>query len=86
MLHEGIEKKTESNSIDTDLTLIIKRTKLIYNDKKCLVINFQDITTFKKLKNEEEKTRLMTTLYSSVHHEIIGPLENNVLASLRLIR
>ena len=40
----------------------------------------------KKLKHEEEKTRLMTLLYSSVHHEIIGPLESNIEASLRLIR
>jgi len=40
----------------------------------------------KKLKHEEEKTRLMTLLYSSVHHEIIGPLENNIEASVRLIR
>ena len=28
----------------------------------------------------------MTLLYSSVHHEIIGPLENNIEASVRLIR
>ena len=40
----------------------------------------------KRLKHEEEKTRLMTLLYSSVHHEIIGPLENNIEASVRLIR
>ena len=40
----------------------------------------------KKLKHEEEKTRLMSLLYSSVHHEIIGPLEHNIEASIRLIR
>ena len=40
----------------------------------------------KKLKQEEEKSRLMTLLYSSVHHEIIDPLENNIQAAVRLIR
>ena len=40
----------------------------------------------KKLKHEEEKTKLMTTLYSSVHHEMIGPLKCNEEAAVRLIR
>ena len=86
MLHAGIEKQAEFSSVTYDLSLIVKRTKLIFNDKECIVFNFQDISAIKKLKREEEKTRLMTLLYSSVHHEIIGPLENNIEASERLIK
>ena len=86
MLHKGIEKQSDFNSIHCDLTFIIKRTKLIFNDKECVVFNFQDISAFKKLKHEEEKIRLMSMLYSSVHHEILGPLETNIEAAIRLIR
>ena len=86
MLHEGIEKQTEFSSVKNDLTLIVKRQKLIFNDKECIVFNFQNVSAIKKLKHEEEKTRLMTLLYSSVHHEIIGPLEHNIEASVRLIQ
>ena len=56
----------------------MKRTKLIFNDKECVLLNFQDLTTFKNLKIAEKKSKLMTTLYSSVHHEMMGPLKNNV--------
>ena len=69
-----------------DLTLIVKRTRLRFNDKECIVINFQDITLYKRLKYEEDKGKLMSTLYSSVHHEMIGPLKNSVEIAVHLIR
>ena len=31
-------------------TIIVKRMDLIYNDKECQVLNFTDITTYKRLK------------------------------------
>ena len=51
-----------------------------------MVLNFHDVSTFKRLKQEEKKSELMTTLYSSVHHEMLGPLKNALAASVRLIR
>ena len=40
MLHEGIEKEFEFGSVKNDLTLIVKRQKLTFNDKECVVFNF----------------------------------------------
>ena len=74
------------NTIKQDYTLVLKRTKLIFNGKECVVLNFQDLSLFRRLKAEQEKGRLMSNLYSSVHHEMLGPLKNNVETSLRLIR
>ena len=44
------------------------------------------MTTAKRLKEQEEKAKLMSTLYQSVHHEMLSPLKNNVEAAVRLIR
>ena len=82
MLHE----ECPQNNINKDITLVLKRTKLIFNDKECVVLNFQDVSLWKRLKQEEQKGKLMSTLYSSVHHEMLGPLKNNVETSLRLVR
>ena len=82
MLHE----EAPMNNVIKDITLVLKRTKLIFNDKECVVLNFQDVSLWKRLKQEEQKGKLMSTLYSSVHHEMLGPLKNNVETSLRLVR
>jgi len=82
MLHE----ESPQGNINRDITLVVKRTKLIFNDKECVVLNFQDVSLWKRLKHEEQKGKLMSTLYSSVHHEMLGPLKNNVETALRLVR
>ena len=65
---------------------MLKRTTLIFNDKECVLLNFQDLTAFKNLQTAQKKEKLLTTLYSSVHHEMMGPLKNNVQMALRLTR
>ena len=86
MLKDKIETDVESEGEFHDLTLIVKRTKLRFNDKECIVLNFQDITTYKKLKYEEDKGKLLSTLCSSVHHEMISPLKSIVSITVHLIR
>ena len=83
MLKDNIDLDRDK---DHDLTLIVRRAKLRFNDSDCVVLNFQDITTQRKLKHEQEKGRLMSTLYSSVHHEMLGPLKASSEAAVRLIR
>ena len=51
---------------------------LTFNGKDCQVLNFTDITMYKRLKHEEEKTRLLNMLNHSTHHEMIGPLKANI--------
>ena len=41
------------SNIDKDKTLVLKRTKLIFNGKECVVLNFQDVSLWKRLKQEE---------------------------------
>ena len=59
---------------------------LIFNDTECQVLNFADITAFKRLKQEEESNRLLKMLNTSVHHEMIAPLKANINISERLIK
>ena len=86
MLDSVIDDKEDSDSTCADRTLIVKRANLQFNNKSCVVISFEDISAVKKLKHEEEKSRLMSTLYSMVHHEMIGPLKSSEEAAVRLIR
>ena len=64
----------------------MNRMEMTFNEKECWVINFTDITAYKRLKLEEETTRLLKTLNASVHHEMITPLRANVDISERLVR
>ena len=87
MVNEHMHESRDSNSEDKvhDITLVVKRANLIFNDKECLVLNFSDITALKLLRSEEQKTKLMSNLYSSVHHEMLGPLKSNEEAARCLI-
>ena len=53
MLHDHMENAQEADGKSLDKTLLVKRTKLMFNDKECIVLTFQDISTIKKLKHEE---------------------------------
>lgn len=50
------------------------------------MLNFIDISTHKKLKIEEEKSKQLRTLSASVHHEMLGPLKSNVEFAEYLIK
>ena len=71
---------------ERDQTIVVKRMNLTFNEKDCQVLNFTDITTYKLLKSEKEKSHLLSTLNTSVHHEMLSPLKTNVEFSERLIR
>ena len=55
MVNRHMKESRDSNCSDDghDRTLVVKRTNLLFNDKECLVLNFQNITALKLLKNEE---------------------------------
>ena len=48
-------------------------------------MNFTDVTTQKRLRNEQEKSKQLMTLSASVHHEMLGPLRINVEFATHLI-
>ena len=70
------EMDTDEN--DRDKIIIVQRMKMNYDGTECQVLNFKDITVKRRLKIEEEKSRLLNTVWSSVHHEMLGPLKSNI--------
>ena len=65
-------------------TIIVKRMKLSFNEVECRVLNFTDITSYIRLKHEEEVNNLLKTLNASVHHEMVVPLKVNIEMADRL--
>ena len=76
----------DEGSAKLDKTLLVKRSKLSFNEKDCQVFNFQDISTYRRLKREEENNKLLAILCSSVHHEMTGPLRCGIELAVRLMR
>ena len=60
---------------EKERVLIVKRKDLTFDKKKCQLINFSDMSTYVWLKQEQENTRLLTMLNTTVHHEMLAPLE-----------
>ena len=57
---------------------------LNFNEEECVVINFTDISTYQRLKIQEENNNLLKTLNASVHHEMVVPLKVNIEMAMRL--
>ena len=51
---------------------------MIFEDKECELINFIDITAYIGLKKEQENNKLLKTLNTTVHHEMLAPLRANI--------
>ena len=66
--------------------IIVNRTELSFNDLDCQVINFTEITTYKKLEQAQETSRLLRAMNASAHHEMLGPLKANIDISTRLVK
>ena len=66
-------------------SLIINRININFNGKKCKLLSFTDITVYRRLKKQEEMSRLLKTLNTSVHHEMLCPLETNVIIAEKLV-
>ena len=85
---ESYLMKKSGFSIDQDSdntkTIIVKRMKLNFNEVESRVINFTDITSYIRLKHEEEVNNLLKTLNTSVHHEMVVPLKVNIDMAERL--
>ena len=68
-----------------DRTVILKRNDLIIDEKECQVVNFIDISTYKRLKQEKLNNEILKTLNTTVHHEMLAPLRANVEICQRLL-
>ena len=50
------------------------------------MVNFNDISTYKKLKQEMSNHQLFKQLHTTVHHEMLAPLRSIVDVCERLMR
>ena len=67
-------------------TIIVTRMNLNFNDEECFVISFTDISTYQRLKHEEEVNNLLKTLNASVHHEMLVPIKTMIEIAERLVK
>ena len=77
---------SESNPSQQSKEIILNRNDLIINERNCQVVNFTDISTYTKLKKEQENNEILKTLNTTVHHEMLAPLRANVDVCQRLLR
>ena len=59
---------------------------LIFNDQECQVLNFTDITLYKRLEHQEETNWMLKALNASVHHDMLAPLKASIDMSKRLLK
>ena len=59
--------------------LLVNKINVVFDDEECLLLNLTDYTAFHKFKIEEEKSRLLQTLNTSIYHELLSPLNANVV-------
>ena len=71
-----------------DKMLRIKRIKMdiSYHNSECQVLYFTDISDTKQLKMEQEKTKMLKTINTLVHHEMLSPLKSNVVQAEKLLQ
>ena len=71
--------------IMSEKTILVRRMSLNFNDCECQVINFTDISAQKSLIHEKSRSKMLSVLNTSVHHEMLGPLKTNVSLAYRLV-
>lgn len=59
-------------------TLIVERNEMLIEERECQVVNFIDITAYKRLEREKENYELLKNLNTTVHHEMLAPLRTNI--------
>ena len=66
--------------------LLVKRMSVTFDDTECQMLNFTNITSFHKFKQEEQKSKLLQALNTTIHHEMLSPLTTNVMIADRLLK
>ena len=59
--------------------------RIKFNELECQLLKFTDVTIYQKYKEQKEKSELLNSLNTSVHHEMICPLNINVNIAEELI-
>ena len=57
----------------------------MFDEKECQIINITDISAYIKLEKTQTTNKLLKTLNTSVHHEMLTPLKTIIEISQRLV-
>lgn len=68
-------KPSDNGEETTEKTLIVKRMDFMFDEKECQIINITDISAYIKLEKTQTTNKLLKTLNTSVHHEMLTPLK-----------
>ena len=60
------------------ITFIVKRLDLTFNDKDCQLITFTDITALRNLEKAKKMTQMLKIMNRAVSHELLAPLASTV--------
>ena len=66
--------------------LLVKRVDITFDDQECQMLTFVNITSLHQFKKEQEKSRILQALNTSLHHEMLAPLGTNVMIAERLMK
>jgi len=55
-----------------------------FDSRDCKLLTFTNLTSYKKLKEQEEMAQRIETMNASIHHEMLTPLAINVEVADRL--
>ena len=78
-------KPSSNGKEKTEKTLIVKRMDFMFDEKECQIINITDISAYIKLEKTQTTNKLLKTLNTSVHHEMLTPLKTIIEISERLV-
>ena len=67
-----------------DQSLIVNRVPIRFDGRDCRLLTFTNLTSYKKLKEQEEMAQRIETMNASIHHEMLTPLAINVEVADRL--
>ena len=70
--------------LDKDFHLVVSRTFIDFNKKKCKLVTFKDVTINHRLKYQEEKNQVKKKFKNYIEDVIINPL-NPTLRVLQMI-
>ena len=59
--------------------------RIKFNELECLLLKFTDVSIYQQYKEQKEKSELLNAVNTSVHHEMICPLQINVNIAEELI-
>ena len=81
--HSGDDSVFDGDQTN-DRQIIVSRMQIVFNGKESQLLTLTDISIYKRLEDQENKNRFLTTMNAQMHHEILTPLKVNIQIAEKL--